>query len=92
MALLGLGALTLWIFGSAFIDPAMVALVVISVMLVTRHRRRGTTCSRTSAAWNVLAWFATLVVLADGLNKVGVRRLVRQGGRRAPGRRRRRRS
>jgi L-tartrate/succinate antiporter len=22
-------------------------------------------------AWNVLAWFATLVVLADGLNKVG---------------------
>jgi L-tartrate/succinate antiporter len=23
-------------------------------------------------AWNVLVWFATLVVLADGLNKVGV--------------------
>jgi L-tartrate/succinate antiporter len=23
-------------------------------------------------AWNVLAWFATLVVLADGLNRVGV--------------------
>jgi L-tartrate/succinate antiporter len=26
---------------------------------------------RYAAAWNTLAWFATLVTLADGLNKVG---------------------
>ena len=86
MALLGVGALTLWIFGGRFIDPTMVALVIISVMLIGAHRRHGTRSSRTRPAWNVLAWFATLVVLADGLEQGGLRRLVREGGRCAPGR------
>ena len=40
-------------------------------MLVDRRRRVGRHRSATQPAWNVLAWFATLVVLADGLNKVG---------------------
>jgi L-tartrate/succinate antiporter len=70
MALLGLSALTLWIFGASFIDPAMVALVVISLMLVTRIVSWDDVLGN-GPAWNVLAWFAMLVVLADGLNKVG---------------------
>ena len=64
-------ALGLWIVGGTVIDPTMVALVGISLMLI---------CAVVSwddivgnrTAWNVLIWFATLVVLADGLNKVGV--------------------
>src|SRR6478735_4938875 len=70
MALLGISALTLWIFGSSLIDPAMVALVIISVTLATRIVEWDEVLAN-GPAWNVLAWFATLVVLADGLNKVG---------------------
>jgi L-tartrate/succinate antiporter len=70
MALLGVSALTLWVFASSFIDPAMVALVIISVTLATRIVEWDEVLAK-GPAWNVLAWFATLVVLADGLNKVG---------------------
>jgi L-tartrate/succinate antiporter len=64
-------ALGLWVVGGAAIDPTTVAMVGISLMLI---------CAVVSwddivgnrTAWNVLVWFATLVVLADGLNKVGV--------------------
>jgi L-tartrate/succinate antiporter len=71
MGALVVGALGLWIAGGRVIDPTMVALSAISLMLV------GSVVSwedivGNSAAWNVLVWFATLVVLADGLNKVGV--------------------
>lgn len=64
-------ALVLWIGGGRVIDPAMVALVGISMMLlfgvVTWED-----IAANSTAWNVLVWFATLLVLADGLAKVGV--------------------
>jgi L-tartrate/succinate antiporter len=70
MALLILGALVLWIAGASVIDPTMVALVVISLMLVTGVVSWDDIVSN-KPAWNVLCWFATLVVLADGLNKVG---------------------
>jgi L-tartrate/succinate antiporter len=78
MATLVVLALALWIFGSALIDPTMVALVGISLML---------TCAVVSwddilanrTAWNVLVWFATLVVLADGLNKAGVVEWIGRG-------------
>jgi len=68
---LALAALGLWAFGRSVIDATTVALAVVVLMVLTRivtwddvlgHR----------AAWNVLAWFATLVTLADGLNRVGV--------------------
>ena len=62
MALLGVSALTLWVFGSSFIDPAMVALVIISVTLATRIVEWDEVLAN-GPAWNVLAWFATLVVL-----------------------------
>jgi L-tartrate/succinate antiporter len=71
MAGLVAGALCLWIAGGSVIDPTMVALVGISLMLLCGIVSwEDILANRT--AWNVFVWFATLVVLADGLNKVGV--------------------
>ena len=70
MAALVLLALSLWIFGNRFIDPTLVALVVISLMIVCRVVTWSDILGN-APAWNVLAWFATLVTLADGLNKTG---------------------
>lgn len=70
MGLLALVALGLWIFGGELINATTVALLVMSLMViggivawddVLAHKQ----------AWNVLIWFATLVTMADGLNKVG---------------------
>ena len=63
-------ALGLWIFGGEAINATTVALVVIGLMLVLKVVTWDDIC-KNSAAWNTLAWFATLVALADGLNKVG---------------------
>src|SRR5512137_558399 len=63
-------ALALWIFGSAFIDPTTVALVVISLMVLTGVVQWNDITGN-KAAWNVLVWFATLVTLAGGLSTVG---------------------
>ena len=70
MALLILGALVAWIFGPSVIDPTMVALVVIALMLLAGIVSWEDIVGN-RPAWSVLCWFATLVVLADGLNKVG---------------------
>ena len=48
----------------------MVALAAIALMLVTGVVSWDDIVGN-KPAWNVLCWFATLVVLADGLNKVG---------------------
>jgi L-tartrate/succinate antiporter len=70
MATLAILALSAWIWGTSRIDATAVAGLVISLMIVTGvitwedilgHKQ----------AWNVLVWFATLLALADGLNKVG---------------------
>jgi L-tartrate/succinate antiporter len=70
MALLVSLALGLWIFGGAWVHPTTAALLVLCLMMlvgiidwndVLGDRR----------AWNTLTWFATLVTLADGLNRVG---------------------
>jgi L-tartrate/succinate antiporter len=70
MALLVVVALGLWIVGGRWFDATTVALAAIALMLiggvVTWDDILGN-----KPAWNVLTWFATLVVLADGLNKVG---------------------
>jgi L-tartrate/succinate antiporter len=63
-------ALALWIFGGDFINATTAALVVISLMLVLGVVTWDDIV-KNSAAWNTLAWFATLVALADGLNRVG---------------------
>jgi L-tartrate/succinate antiporter len=70
MAVLALLALVLWIFGSGFINTTTVAIVILVLMVLTGviswddvqgHKQ----------AWNVLIWFATLVTMAGGLNRVG---------------------
>ena len=70
MALLVMIALALWIVGGRVIDPTAVALSAISLMLITGIVSWDDILAN-KPAWNVLTWFATLVVLADGLNKVG---------------------
>jgi L-tartrate/succinate antiporter len=63
-------ALVLWIFAGDYVNPTTAALVVISLMV----RLKVVTwddITKNFAAWNTLAWFATLVALADGLNRVG---------------------
>lgn len=57
-------------FGSQFIDATTVALVGIALMLVTRVVTWEDILGNRTA-WNILVWFATLVTLADGLNRVG---------------------
>jgi len=63
-------ALALWIFGGDWINATTVALVVISLMLVLGVVSWDD-IAKNAPAWNTLAWFATLVALADGLNRVG---------------------
>src|SRR5271157_454648 len=70
MALLAILALTLWIFGGKIVDATTVAGVVISLMVIIGIVTWDDILSNKSA-WNVLVWFATLVAMADGLNKVG---------------------
>ena len=63
-------ALVLWIFGGTYVNATTVALIVISLMVITGVVSWEEMIAN-KAAWNTLAWFATLVALADGLNKVG---------------------
>ncbi len=63
-------ALVLWIFAGDYVNATTVALVVISLMLVTGIIA-WEDITKNFAAWNTLAWFATLVALADGLARVG---------------------
>lgn len=63
-------AIALWIFGGQWVSATTVVLVVISLMIVMRVVSWEDVVSN-RAAWNVLVWFATLVALAGGLNRVG---------------------
>jgi L-tartrate/succinate antiporter len=70
LGILVLLALVLWIFGGAFINASAVALLVVALMLVSGVLRWDDMIKH-AAAWNTLVWFATLLTLADGLNRVG---------------------
>ncbi len=70
LGVLVLLALGLWIFGGQTINATTVALVVIGLMLVLGVVSWDDII-KNAPAWNTLAWFATLVALADGLNRVG---------------------
>ena len=63
-------ALLLWIFGGDIMEATTAALVVISLMLLL-NVVTWDDITANKAAWNTLAWFATLVALADGLSRVG---------------------
>jgi len=63
-------ALALWIFGDRWINATTVALLVVALMLATGVLSWDDMLGN-KQAWNTLVWFATLVALADGLNRVG---------------------
>ena len=70
LAILVVFALSLWIFGGRYVDATTAALIVISLMIVGGVVTWDDVTAN-KQAWNTLAWFATLVALADGLNRVG---------------------
>jgi len=63
-------ALALWIFAGNWVNATEAALVVICLMLLAGVVTWDDITAN-KQAWNTLAWFATLVALADGLNRVG---------------------
>ena len=77
MALLALLALGLWIFGGDFINATTVALLVLSLMVITRIVEWDDVLAH-KQAWNVLVWFATLVTMADGIEQSRVPQVVRR--------------
>ncbi|KDR38069.1 anion permease [Caballeronia glathei] len=70
LGILVLIALGLWIFADKYVNATTAALMVIAFMLVTKVVTWDDMLAN-KQAWNTLAWFATLVVLADGLSKTG---------------------
>jgi L-tartrate/succinate antiporter len=70
LGVLVLLALALWIFGGDYINATTVAIGVIALMVILRVVSWDDILAN-KQAWNTLVWFATLVALADGLNRVG---------------------
>jgi anion transporter len=72
------GDVSLPLLGSQFIDATGVVLLANALMLLTRVVEWDDVLGH-KGAWNVLVWFATLVALADGLNRVGFVAWVARG-------------
>ena len=70
MALLAVGALACWIFFGKQVNGTTVAIAAICLMVLLKVVTWDDVVSN-KQAWNVLAWFATLVTLAGGLAKSG---------------------
>ncbi len=70
LAVLVVLALALWIWGGDFINATTVAIVVVALMVIGKVVSWDDILAN-KQAWNTLVWFATLVALADGLNRVG---------------------
>lgn len=70
MLVLMIGALLLWIFGSDYIDAAMVGYSVVALMLLSGVIGWNDIISN-KAAWSVFFWLASLIALATGLNQTG---------------------
>jgi L-tartrate/succinate antiporter len=70
MATLAVLAIGLWMFGGKLIDATTVALVVIALMIIGKIVAWEDIVAN-RAGWNTFVLLATLVTLADGLNKVG---------------------
>ncbi|MFZ5425750.1 MAG: anion permease [Thermodesulfobacteriota bacterium] len=70
MALLALSALACWIFLGKMVNGTTVAIAAICVMALCKVVTWDDIVGN-KQAWNVLAWFATLVTLASGLAKTG---------------------
>ncbi|MBP2170242.1 L-tartrate/succinate antiporter [Erwinia toletana] len=73
-------ALIMWIFAASWIEPALAAVLVITLMLWTGVLEWNDITSN-KPAWNTFVWFATLVALADGLSSTGfISWLGKEGG------------
>ena len=71
-------AVCLWILGGRLMSPTTAALVVVSLMLLTGLLTFDDVVSNTEA-WKALIMLATLVTLADGLNRTGFVRWFAEG-------------
>jgi len=69
-AVLAIMALLLWILGSPYINATAAALVIVSIMLIVGVVTWEDVVSNREA-WKTLMLLATLVTLADGLNRSG---------------------
>ena len=70
MGALAVVTVLLWVFAGETIEPTTIALLAIGVMLVAGILSWDDVAGH-RAAWSTLVLLATLVALADGLNKVG---------------------
>jgi L-tartrate/succinate antiporter len=71
MGLLVLLAFVLWVFGAEWIHATTAVLAVVALMVLLGVVDWDDVIGN-RAAWNTLIYFATLLALADGLNRVGV--------------------
>jgi L-tartrate/succinate antiporter len=63
-------ALAAWVFGGSLVNATTVALAAIALMLAAGVVAWSDVAGN-APAWTTLVWFATLVAMADGLNRVG---------------------
>ncbi len=71
MVLSILSAFALWVFAAAWINPTTVILAVVSLMVLVRILDWDDVVGN-RGAWDTLIYFATLMALADGLNRLGI--------------------
>jgi L-tartrate/succinate antiporter len=71
MSLLIVASFLLWVFGGEWISATTVILAVVSLMVLMGVIEWGDVTGN-RAAWDTLLYFATLLTLADGLNRLGV--------------------
>lgn len=70
LAALVLLAIALWVFGGDYVDATTAALIVVSLMLITRVVTWDD-MAKNDSAWTTIVLLATLVTLADGLARAG---------------------
>ena len=63
-------ALALWIGATDYIDPALTAIIIVLLMVISGVVSWDDVIGQ-KQAWNVLIWFGTLVTLAGGLSETG---------------------
>ena len=71
MVLAILSAFSLWVFAAERINPTTVILAVVSLMVLVRILDWDDVIGN-RGAWDTLIYFATLMALADGLNRLGI--------------------
>jgi L-tartrate/succinate antiporter len=70
MTLIAFGALGMWIGGSKYMNATMVGIVAVCLLMILDVVKWEDILSNKNA-WNTLAWFATLISMASGLDRVG---------------------